>query len=430
MLDLKYIRENAEALRQALSHRNNVAVDVDALIELDQRARALQHETDRLRAEQNAASKQIGQFMKEKQPQKAEEAKAAMKALSDTIEQRGNELKELRAELDALLMTIPNVPHESVPVGTDESANRVERVWGTPRKFDFVPKDHIELGESLGILDFERAAKLSGARFSLSMGAGAHLERALINFMLDIHTGEHGYTEVLPPFAVNSRALEGTGQLPKFAEDQFRLEGHDLWMIPTAEVPLTNIHQEEILGVDELPKYYAAYSPCFRSEAGSYGKDTRGLIRQHQFNKVELVKICSAEKSFEELEKLTQNAETILQRLELPYRVVSLCTGDIGFSAAKTYDLEVWLPGQDRYREISSCSNCTDFQARRANIRYRAEKKPEFAHTLNGSGIAVGRAFIAILENYQNADGSISVPKALQPYLRGRSSITRASARA
>ncbi|HOQ91141.1 MAG TPA: serine--tRNA ligase, partial [Candidatus Hydrogenedentes bacterium] len=298
--------------------------------------------------------------------------------------------------------------------------NPVIRVWGEPRQFAFEPRDHVEIGRMLGILDFDRAAKLSGARFSLSVGAGALLERALINFMLDLHTREHGYVEVLPPFMVNSDSMRGTGQLPKFAEDLFRVEGADLWLIPTAEVPVTNIHRDEILDAAQLPLYYAAYTPCFRSEAGSYGKDTPGMIRQHQFNKVELVKFTAPEESWNELEKLTANAEEVLRRLELPYRVVALCAGDLGFSAAKTYDLEVWLPGQNAYREISSCSNFTDFQARRASIRFRREGgKPEFVHTLNGSGLAVGRTAVAILENCQNEDGSVTIPKALRPYMNG-----------
>jgi seryl-tRNA synthetase len=319
------------------------------------------------------------------------------------------------------------MPHESVPVGKDESDNQIIREWGKIPKMSFEPLPHWEIGERLGILDFKRAAKLAGSRFALYKGAGARLERALINFMLDIHTKEHGYIEVLPPFMVNSLTMTGTGQLPKFKEDLFKLEDRDLYLIPTAEVPVTNIHREEILNEDELPKYYVSYTPCFRSEAGSYGKDVRGLIRQHQFNKVELVKVTKPEDSWEELERLTRDAEEILRRLGLPYRVVSLCTGDLGFSSAKTYDSEVWLPGQGVYREISSCSNCTDFQARRARIRFRrkGKKSAELVHTLNGSGLAVGRTLVAILENYQQNDGSVLIPEALRPYMDGMKYIAR-----
>ncbi|MDP7638378.1 MAG: serine--tRNA ligase [Candidatus Hydrogenedentes bacterium] len=423
MLDIKFIRENPDALKDALADRNARDIDVDALLEKDAKRRALQHEVEQLRAEQNKASADIGRLKKAKED--ASEAMAAVKELADGIKAGNERLKAAQEAMDALLMQIPNILHESVPVGSDESANIEARKWGEPTAFDFEPKDHVDIGEGLGILDFERAAKLSGARFGLSLGAGARLERALINFMLDLQTNEHGYTEVLPPIAVNTKALEGTGQLPKFADDLFRLENSDLWMIPTAEVPLTNIHAGEIFDAKQLPLYYTAYTPCFRSEAGSHGKDTRGMLRQHQFNKVEMVKLCAPEDSFDELEKLTANAEAVLQRLGLPYRVVTLCSGDTGFSAAKTYDLEVWLPGQDTYREISSCSNCTDFQARRANIRFRREKKPEFVHTLNGSGIAAGRCVIAILENYQREDGSVEVPEVLRPYMGGLEAITK-----
>ncbi len=417
MIDVKYVREQTGALRQCLANRRNTAVDVDAMAALDAKRRELIHETEQLRAEQNKKSQDFGKLKK---------SGGDTAALSDELGRLKARIAELNANAEASdvalnewMLSVPNILHESVPVGADESANRVERIVGSPAKFSFEPKDHVDLGESLGIFNFEAGAKLARARFNVSIGAGARLERALISFMLDLHTKEHGYTEVLPPFLVNSATMRGTGQLPKFAADSFKLAGDaDLWLIPTSEVPLTNIYAGEIVPEERLPMYLAAYSPCFRSEAGSYGKDTRGMLRQHQFNKVELVKLCKPETSFDELEKLTRDAETVLQRLELPYRVVTLSTGDTGFSAAKTYDIEVWLPGQNRYREISSCSNCTDFQARRADIRFKraGQKKTEFVHTLNGSGIAVGRTVIAILENYQQPDGSIVVPAALRTY--------------
>ncbi len=416
MVDMKLLRESPEIVREAL-RRRNMSADLDAILERDTDRRSLVHEMEQLRAKQNKASQEIAALKKAKED--ASEAVAAMKEVSTQIKEREERIRELESELREQLLLLPNIPEDSVPDGADDSANRLERAWGEPPAFDFEPRDHVEIGEALGVLDFERAAKLSGARFCLSRGAGAQLERALINFMLDIHTLEHGYTELLPPFAVNSASMEGTGQLPKFADDSFRLEGHDLWLIPTAEVPVTNVHRDEILSNDDLPLRYVAYTPCFRSEAGSYGKDTRGMVRQHQFNKVELVALAQPEESWDELERLTAAAETVLQRLDLPYRVVTLCTGDLGFSAAKTYDIEVWLPGQQAYREISSCSNFTDFQARRANIRFRREKKPEFLHTLNGSGLAVGRTVIAILENHQQSDGTVKIPEALRPYMRG-----------
>ncbi len=418
MLDLKFIRENPDAVSASLASRRNSTVDIDAILGADETRRKLQHEMDQLRAEQNKASQEIGRL--KKAGQDASALLSAMHDLAARIKDIEERSTATEAQLNESLLVIPNLLHPSVPVGADEAANRVERVVGQPRTFDFEPKDHVDLGEALGIFDFEAGAKLARARFNVSKGLGARLERALINFMLDIHTGEHGYTEILPPFMVNSAAMQGTGQLPKFSADLFKIAGdYDLWLIPTAEVPLTNLHAGEILDEKLLPIYYAAHSPCFRSEAGSYGKDTRGMLRQHQFNKVELVKLCKPETSFDELDKLAANAEVILQRLELPYRVMTLCSGDTGFSAAKTYDIEVWLPGQNKYREISSCSNCTDFQARRANLRFRraGAKKPEYVHTLNGSGLAVGRTVIAILENYQQPDGSILIPEALQPYL-------------
>jgi seryl-tRNA synthetase len=344
-----------------------------------------------------------------------------MSEVSDRIKDMDESLKIIEEDLHDIIMVVPNVPHESVTYGTSSQDNPVIRVWGEKPQFDFTPKPHWEIGEDLNILDFARGAKITGARFTLYRGLGAMLERAIINLMLDLHTSEHGYTEVLTPFMVNSQSMTGTGQLPKFAEDLFKIENFDYYLIPTAEVPVTNIHRDEILNERDLPVYYVAYSPCFRSEAGSYGKDTRGLIRQHQFNKVELVKFTQPETSYDELEKLTLNAEEILKRLDIHFRTVSLCTGDLGFSSAKTYDIEVWLPGQDTYREISSCSNFGDFQARRASIRFRRDVsgRVEFVHTLNGSGLAVGRTVVAVLENYQQADGSVIIPDALRPYVKG-----------
>ncbi|NUM53553.1 MAG: serine--tRNA ligase [Candidatus Hydrogenedentes bacterium] len=416
MIDIKFLRENIDVLKAALANRGAL-LDLDSILEVDAVRRSTLHEMEQLRAEQNRASEEIAKLKREKQD--ASLQLDAMKSLSARVKELDEKVRALDGDLQQRMLVIPNMPDASVPVGADEKSNREERRWGTPRKFDFEPKDHVDLGAALGILDFERAAKIAGARFCLSRGAGARLERALINFFLDIHTREHGYTEVLPPFMANSASFVGTGQLPKFKDDQFVIgnEGKDLYLIPTAEVPVTNIHRDEILNEDDLPIRYTAYTPCFRSEAGSYGKDTRGMIRQHQFNKVELVKFTTPETSFDELESLTANAERMLQLLELPYRVVTLCTGDMGFSAAKTYDIEVWLPGQNAYREISSCSNFTDFQARRANIRFRRGKKPEFVHTLNGSGLAVGRTVVAILENGQQADGSVVIPTALRSYM-------------
>ncbi len=399
---------------------------LDEWARLDGERRATLVEVEEMKRRRNEASREIG-----KVKQAGGDASAAMaevgrmKAETESLEAR---LGEIDPRLERLELSIPNPPDESVPRGKDETANRIEKTVGTPRTFDFEPQAHWDLGPALGILDFERGAKLTGARFTVYKGAGARLERALINFMLDLHTGQHGYTEYLPPFMVNRAALVGTGQLPKFEQDLFKLEGHDYFLIPTAEVPLTNLHRDEILDESALPLRLTAYTPCFRSEAGSYGKDVRGLIRQHQFNKVELVQLTTPETSFAALEELTANAERVLELLELPYRRMCLSTGDMGFSAAKTYDLEVWLPGQNAYREISSCSNCTDFQARRANLRYRPVSgggggKPRLLHTLNGSGLAVGRTLIAILENYQQADGSITLPEALRPYLGGLARI-------
>jgi len=421
MLDLKFLRENLEEVEKRLKSRGGDA-DLSGFKNLDLKRRKLLSESETLKARRNAVSEEIGRLKREKKD---------ASSLVAEMQEEGAKLKELEAaaaaveeEMNSFLLGVPNVPHASVPVGRDSNDNPVVRKWGEPKKFAFSPKEHTELGEKLGILDFERAGKISGARFSLLVGQGALLERALINFMLDVHTTEHGYTEVLPPFMVKSAALMGTGQLPKFKEDLFKIEGWDHFLIPTAEVPVTNIHNDEIIDEEKLPIRYAAYTPCFRSEAGSYGKDVKGLIRQHQFNKVEMVKFASPETSYDELEKLTDNAEDILRRLGLPYQVVLLCTGDMGFSSAKTYDIEVWLPGQGKYREISSCSNFEDFQARRANIRVRPKGgKPRFLHTLNGSGLAVGRTLVAILENYQQEDGSVIVPEALRPYMRGLEKI-------
>ncbi|MCP4641404.1 MAG: serine--tRNA ligase [bacterium] len=416
MIDIKLLRDNPDAVRDALGNRYS-DIDLQPILDLDVRRRERLYEVEQLRAEQNKASQEIARLKKDKQD--ASEAVAAMKDVSARAKALDEEVKELDQQQREALLVVPNIPHESLPVGPDENSGRVERTWGDPPALGFEAKDHVDLGESLGILDFQAAATISGARFVVMKGAGAALERALIQFMLDTHTREHGYTEILPPFLVLGDTMLASGQLPKFAEEAFTVEGRDLWLVPTAEVPLTSLHRDAILAGDDLPLKYVAYTPSFRSEAGSYGKDTRGMLRQHQFDKVELYKFTAADRSWDELEALTADAETILQKLGLPYRVVTLATGDIGFCAAKTYDLEVWLPGQDTYREISSCSNCTDFQARRASIRCRREKKPEFVHTLNGSGLAVGRTVIAILENYQQQDGSVVVPEPLRSYMGG-----------
>ncbi|MDX1388417.1 MAG: serine--tRNA ligase [Acidobacteriota bacterium] len=422
MLDLSYVRENPEAVEIALSTRGQ-SVSLQPLKDLDATRRSILQEVEALKKLRNESSKKIGRIMKEGGD--AATLKEEMRDVGAKIAALEERLKTTEEDLRTFMLQLPNVPDESVAVGTSEADNPVIRTWGEKPAFDFEPRAHWDLGPALGILDFERAAKLAGARFALYMGDGARLERALIQFMLELHTTEHGYTEVLPPFMVNPEALIGTGQLPKFEEDLFKTEPHGFYLVPTAEVPLTNIHADEILEPGELPIAYTAYTPCFRSEAGSYGKDVRGLIRQHQFNKVELVHITRAEDSYDTLEKLTVNAEEVLKRLGLPYRVVSLCTADLGFAAAKTYDIEVWLPGQNAYREISSCSNCTDFQARRAAIRYRPEpkSKPRFVHTLNGSGLAVGRTLVGILENCQQADGSVVLPEAIRPYMGGQERI-------
>lgn len=424
MLDRELLRAQSDRVREALAARGADAAPLDEWLRLDGERRAGVTEVEGLKRRRNEASKAIG-ALKAKGADAAAEI-AAVGELKAGIEGLERRLEEIDPALAAIELRLPNLPHASVPRGRDESANRVERTVGAPRQFDFAPKAHWDLGPALGILDFERAAKVTGARFTVYWGAAARLERALISFMLDLHTGQHGYTEVLPPFMVNRTSLTGTGQLPKFEQDLFKLEGHDYFLVPTAEVPLTNLHRDEVLEEASLPRRYTAYTPCFRSEAGSYGKDVRGLIRQHQFNKVELVHLATAETSYAQLEEMTGHAERVLQLLELPYRVVCLSTGDMGFSAAKTYDIEVWLPGQDAYREISSCSNCEDFQARRAGLRYRPADggKARLLHTLNGSGLAAGRTLIAVLENYQQADGSVEVPSALRSYMGGLERIT------
>lgn len=413
MLDLKWVLANLDSVKTALQNRSQ-KIDFSTLESLAKKRRDLQVEFDTLRAKQNQSSTEIQKLQKEKQD--ASKLISEMQAIAKRVKEINPELAQIETEVENFLMQIPNIPHASVPLGKGSDDNVVVRSWGEKPKLDFQAKEHWDLGEKLDILDFERGVKITGARFTLSKGAGAKLERALINFMLDTHTQEHGYTETLPPFLVNAESMTGTGQLPKFEEDLFKTTT-GLYLIPTAEVPVTNIHRDEILKEEELPLLYTAYTPCFRSEAGSYGKDLKGLIRQHQFNKVELVKFAKPESSYEELEKLTQDAEKILQKLGLHYRVVTLCTGDMGFSSAKTYDIEVWLPGQNCYREISSCSNFEDFQARRAKIRFKSKDgKNRLVHTLNGSGLAVGRTLIAILENYQQANGSIRIPDALVPY--------------
>ena len=416
MLDMKFVRDNLPLVEQALNNRN-ASVDLTEFTGLEKRRRELLVEVEALKSKRNTVSQEVSRL--KKAGQDADALILEMRGVGDKIAELDGEVKDIEGKLTSILLYIPNIPHASVPVGADEEANPEVRRWGEPRKFDKQPLAHYEIGEKLGILDFERGGKVSGARFTFSKGLGSRLERSLISFMLDLHTQEHGYTEFFPPFIVNKESMFGTGQLPKFAEDMFKLEGYEYYLIPTAEVPVTNYHRGEILEAKDLPLYYTAYSACFRAEAGAAGRDTRGLIRQHQFNKVEMVKFTKPEDSYEELEKLTLNAEKVLQRLELPYRTILLCTGDMGFSSAKTYDLEVWLPSAGRYREISSCSNFEDYQARRAEIKFRREPKakPEYVHTLNGSGVAVGRTVAAILENYQQEDGSVVVPDALRPYM-------------
>lgn len=423
MLDVKRLRNDLEGVKQALGKRGGDLPGLNQFTELDEKRRALLVESEALKNKRNTVSEQIA--LKKRNKENADDLIAEMKGVGDQIKEFDEQIRQVEEELDQILLTIPNIPHESVPVGASEEDNVPVRHWGEPKSYAFEPKAHWEIAGNLGILDFEAAAKVTGSRFVFYKGLGARLERALIQFMLDLHVDQHGYVEVMPPQMVNRASMFGTGQLPKFEEDAFKVEGTEYFLIPTAEVPVTNYHRDEILGNDQLPVHYTAYSACFRSEAGSAGRDTRGLIRQHQFNKVELIKFARPEESYEELEKMTANAEKVLQLLGLPYRVLSLCTGDMGFSSAKTYDIEVWLPSYNTYREISSCSNCEDFQARRANIRFRREAKgkPEFVHTLNGSGLAVGRTVAALLENYQQEDGSVVIPEVLRPYMGGKEVI-------
>ncbi len=426
MLDIRLVREQTDTVVDALKKRGEDAAILDKFLKIENERRDLSKVVEELRERRNKFSKEIGHLRK--QIKAPDTLLVDAKTLSDSITQKEQYLRELEKQAVQELLLIPNIPHESVPVGKDETENAEIRTSGAIPKFSFNPENHWEIGENLGILDFERAGKIAGARFALYKGLGARLERSLINFMLDLHTNEFGYTEVFPPILVNKEAMTGTGQLPKFEDDLFKIENanKDFYLIPTAEVPVTNIHREEILKEEKLPIYYAAYTPCFRREAGSYGKDTRGLIRQHQFNKVELVKFVKPEDSYNELESLTNHAEAVLKRLGLPYRIVSLCTGDLGFAAAKTYDIEVWFPAQGKYREVSSCSNFEDFQARRADIRFKrkGKKGTEFIHTLNGSGLAIGRTLAAMLENFQQEDGSVIIPELLRTYM-GAEKITK-----
>jgi len=435
MLDIKFIRENVDKVNKKLKERR-IEIDLHQILKIDEERRELRQISEELKHRRNVVSEEIGRLKREKQD--TTEKQEEMRKVSQEIKELDQRLKAIEEKLHQLLLWVPNLPHDTVPVGAGSDDNVEIKQWGEIPRFDFQPKAHWDIGESLGILDFARASRMAGARFSMFVDAGALLVRALINFMLDLHTKEHGYIEHMPPLMVNAEAMTGTGQLPKFEQDLFKVVATEMvenkekqqklfYLIPTAEVPLTNIHREEILEKEQLPLYYTAYTPCFRSEAGSYGKDTRGLIRQHQFDKVELVKIVEPATSYQELETLLLNAEEVLRRLNLPYRVVVLCTGDLGFGSAKTYDIEVWLPGQGAYREISSCSNFEDWQARRANIRYRPalKAKPEFVHTLNGSGLAIGRTVVAILENYQQKDGTVVIPDALRPYMNGMERISR-----
>ncbi|HLG17509.1 MAG TPA: serine--tRNA ligase [Blastocatellia bacterium] len=422
MLDVNFVRANIDSVREKLGQRGFPLATFERFSELDQRRREVVRRRDDLNATRNSESEAIGKLMKAGQKDAAESRRRAVREIGDQIAAASAELAEVETELNELMMVLPNLPHASVPIGEDETANQEVRRWGSPPAFSFEVRDHVDLGARLGILDLERATKIAGARFAILTGLGARLERALINFCIDLHTTRHGYREVLPPFIINRAALVGTGQLPKFEGDLFKLvDERNFYLAPTAEVPLTNIYAEEILDGARLPIKMTAYTPCFRSEAGSYGKDTRGLIRQHQFDKVELVKLTRPEESYAELDSLTRDAEAVLETLGLAYRTVVLSTGDMGFAAAKTYDIEVWIPSQNTYREISSCSNCEAFQARRAGIRFRREpkSKPEFVHTLNGSGVAIGRLWLAILENCQQADGSVVIPQALRPYMDG-----------
>ena len=420
MIDPKILEENIEFVRTKLSQRGR-DVDFDMIVRVDEERRRVIREVEQLEHQRNMGSKEVGELKRRGRNEEAAEIQSGLKNISENIKELNAKRTQIENDFQLLLLNIPNIPHESVPSGVDESDNLEIRRWGEPGEFDFEFKDHVTIGKRLDILDLERAAKIAGARFALYKGLGATIERALINFMIEEHTNRHEYIEVLPPFMANRDSFLGTGNLPKFEDELFKIEDTDMYLIPTAEVPVTNIHRGEILLEQELPKRYVAYTPCFRKEAGSYGKDVHGIMRQHQFNKVELVKFVLPESSYDELETLTNDAARILELLELPYRIVVLCTGDMGFSAAKTYDLEVWVPSENRYREISSCSNFEDFQARRANIRYRRSSggKPNFVHTLNGSGLAIGRTVIAILENYQKSDGSVQIPQALVPYMGG-----------
>ena len=422
MLDIRWIRSNVEETKRFLANRNN-DMNIDALLSLDAEKRSLLVESEELKAKRNEGSRKVSQARAAGED--AAGLMEEMRLVGERVKTIDARITEIDASLDDLLLRVPNRPHETCPVGKDENDNVEIRKWGEVPTFPFEPKPHWEIGEALGIMDFERGAALAQSRFTVLKGLGAKVERALLNFMLDLHTEKHGYKEIEPPFMVNSATMQGTGQLPKFAEELYKCEGDDLWLIPTAEVPLTNLHAGDILEEDALPLYYTAYTPCFRREAGSYGRDIRGFLRQHQFDKVEMVKLCTPETSYDELEKLTANAEEVLQLLKIPYRVICLSTGDMGFGSSKTYDIEVWLPSQNKYREISSCSNCEDFQARRMNTRYRPKDggKPRFVHTLNGSGIAIGRTLIAVIENYQQEDGSFLVPDVLRPYMNGVTTV-------
>ena len=416
MLDMKFVRDNLEVVRAMLKNRNN-SLNLDGFAELEKKRRDILNESDSLKSQKNSTSKKIGELRKAGED--TEKISAEVRELGKKISALDNELREVEENLREILLSIPNMPKDDVPIGIDDTQNPEVRRWGEPRSFDFEPKAHWDIGDALKILDFDRASKVTGARFTFYRGLGARLERACINFMMDLHANKHGYTEMLAPYIVNKNSMIGTGQLPKFAEDMFKIEGTDFYLVPTAEVPTTNYHRDEILSAENLPEYISCYTACFRAEAGAAGRDTRGLIRQHQFNKVELIKFTKPEESWAELESMVEAAEDVLKILEIPYRVVLLCTGDMSFTSAKTYDIEVWMPAQNKYREISSCSNCTDYQARRANIKFKPDNKskPEFVHTLNGSGIAVGRTVAAILENYQQTDGSVLIPKALVPYM-------------
>ena len=416
MLDIKFVRDNLDIVKTMLKNRNN-PLNLDGFTDLEKKRREILNETEQLKTKRNTVSKQIGAM--KKAGQDTSEISTEMREVGNKISELDSKLRDIEAELRDILLHIPNIPKDDVPIGKDDSENPEIRRWGEPRKFDFEPKAHWDIGEALDILDAERAGKVTGARFTFYKGLGARLERACINFMMDLHATKHGYKEMLAPYIVNKDSMIGTGQLPKFAEDMFKLEGLDYYLVPTAEVPTTNYHRDEILSAEQLPEYFSCYTACFRAEAGAAGRDSRGLIRQHQFNKVELIKFTKPEDSWNELESMVDAAEDVLRILEIPYRVVLLCTGDMSFTSAKTYDIEVWMPAQNKYREISSCSNCLDYQARRANIKFRRDtkSKPEFVHTLNGSGIAVGRTVAAILENYQQKDGSVIVPKALIPYM-------------